>query len=57
MVTPATKTPAAQRADLPGDDVVQHLRELAADAPPLTDEQRDVVAAAFRGAKPHEASA
>jgi excisionase family DNA binding protein len=44
------KTPAAQRAELLGDDTITFLRELAEAAPPLTDAQKDIIRAAFRGA-------
>lgn len=43
-------TPAQRRRELLGDDVVEFLAELAANAGPLTTEQRDVIASAFRGA-------
>ncbi len=44
----APKTPAQRRRELLGDDVVEFVRDLAADAGPLTDEQRDVIRAAFK---------
>ncbi|OBJ86501.1 helix-turn-helix domain-containing protein [Mycobacterium asiaticum] len=42
------QSPAEQRAELLGDATVQHLRELAARAPELTAEQRDLIRAAFK---------
>jgi hypothetical protein len=44
------KTPAAQRAELLGEDTIKFLRELAEAAPPLTEAQKDTIRAAFRGA-------
>jgi hypothetical protein len=41
-------TPAQRRAALLGDDVVAAIKELVADAPPLTDAQKDAIRAAFR---------
>jgi hypothetical protein len=56
MVDPATtnlsaSTPAQQRAELLGADTIKFLAELAANAPPLTDAQKDAIRAAFRGAR------
>jgi hypothetical protein len=42
------KTPAEQRAELLSDENRAYFRELAANAPPLTEDQRDVIRAAFR---------
>ena len=44
-----TPTLAQQRAALLGGDTVEWLRELAANAPALTNEQKDAIRAAFRG--------
>jgi hypothetical protein len=47
-VTTDEPTPGERRAELLGDETIAFLRELAANAPPLTEEQRDVIRAAFR---------
>lgn len=39
---------AKRRAELLSADTVRYLEELAAEAPPLTDEQRDIIRAAFK---------
>jgi hypothetical protein len=44
------KTPAAQRAELLGQDTITYLRALAENAPPLTDAQKDTIRGVFRGA-------
>lgn len=38
---------AQRRAELLSAETLAYLRQLAADAPPLTDEQRDEIRAAF----------
>jgi hypothetical protein len=48
-MTNADQTPAQKRAELVDDETRACLRELAAAAPPLTEEQRDVIRAAFKG--------
>lgn len=45
----ADVSPAERRRAALGDDVVQWLQELAANAGPLTNEQRDIIKSAFRG--------
>jgi hypothetical protein len=47
--SPDDLTPAQRRRWLLGDDVVAQIKELAAKAGPLTEEQRDIIRAAFRG--------
>jgi excisionase family DNA binding protein len=44
----STITPAQHRAELLGEETVQAVAETAAEAPPLSEEQRDTVRAAFR---------
>jgi excisionase family DNA binding protein len=41
-------TPAQQRAELLGEGTVQAVAESAAAAPPLSEEQKDTIRAAFR---------
>ena len=46
---------AQQRAELLDADTIAWLEELAAEAPPLTSEQRDTIRAAFRGGRNNQA--
>ena len=45
---PAQFTPAQRRAELLGNDTIE-LAELAADAGPLTEAQKDAIRSAFQG--------
>jgi hypothetical protein len=42
------KTPAQRRAELLDDETRAYLAELAENAPPLTEEQQDIIRVAFR---------
>ena len=42
-------TLAEKRRELLGDDSIEHIRTLVAAAPPLTEQQRDAIRAAFAG--------
>jgi hypothetical protein len=43
-------TPAQKRAQQLGEEMLTYLSEPAENAPPLTEEQRDVIRVAFRAA-------
>jgi hypothetical protein len=43
------KTPAQKRAELLGEETIAPIREQAEKAPPLSEEVRDAIRAAFRG--------
>jgi hypothetical protein len=42
------RTPAQQRRELLGDEIISYLDEQAEHDPPLTEAQKDVVRGAFR---------
>ena len=42
------KTPAQKRAEMLSEEDRAYVRELAENAPPLTEEQKDIIRAAFR---------
>ena len=45
----STTTPREQRARLLGEETVRAIAESAAAAPPLTEEQQDIIRGAFQG--------
>ncbi|WP_431240426.1 hypothetical protein ACQ86B_13635 [Mycolicibacterium aichiense] len=47
-------TPAEERRALLGDAAIERIRALVKAAPPLTDEQRAIIAGAFRRKAPQK---